>query len=184
MSLFNNSKNAGVALVVCAFLLLLGAILSIVGEFIDDGETDFSVIVAGVGALIGAFLYFGFGKSVMNGALSDKFDIVCKFVQVFAYVQIVEGIFGLWNSPASGVMSIIIGLVALFIYKKITDGQNTLFDKIVWIVLLLLFILTIIAAIVLIIGLVTAVIGVAYLFIGIFMTMAILDNDVKAKFGM
>lgn len=184
MSLFNDSKNAGLALVVCAILLLLGAIVSIVCEFTDEGDTELAVIVAAIGAILGAFLYFGFGRSVMKRELTDKFDIVCRFVQVFAYVQIVEGIFYLWKDPASGIVNIIIGLIALFIYKKITDGKETLFDKLVWIVLLILFILTIIAGIVYICTITGAVLGIAYVFIGIFMTMSVLDNDVKAKFGM
>ena len=185
MSLFNDSKNAGLALVVCAILLLLSAIVSIVDQFVGE-DTDYSVVVAAVGCIIGAFLYFGFGRSVMSGELSDKFDIVCRFVQVFGFVYIVEGIFYLWNNVGEGIVSIVIGLIALLIFKKITDGKATTFDKLVWIILLILFILTIIAGIALIckLDVVDVVLGISYIFIGVFMTMSVLDNDVKAKFGM
>lgn len=184
MSFFNNQKNAGIALVVCAVLMLIAAVATIVSEFIKDGDTDYSVIVVGVGSFLGALLYFGFGKKVMDGELFDKFDIVCSYVQVYGFVLIVEGIFSLWNNVGNGVVSIILGLIVLFIYKKITDGRATLFDKIIWVILLLVFLFTIIAGIVLLFAIVTIPLGIAYMIIGIFMFMAVLDNDVKAKFGM
>ncbi len=184
MSFFNNQRNAGIALVVCAVLMLIAAVASIVSEIIKDGDTNYSVIVIGIGSFIGALLYFGFGKKVMNGELFDKFDIVCSYVQVYGFVLIVEGIFTLWNNMGTGIVSIILGLIVLFIYKKITDGRATLFDKIIWVILLIVFFFTILAGIVLLFGIVTIPLGIAYMIIGIFMFMAILDNDVKAKFGM
>ena len=105
-------------------------------------------------------------------------------------VRIVAGVFeiiaGILNNSllANGVIDIIIGLIVLFLYKKITDGKDSLVDKIVWIILLILFLLTIIGGVIALFGIITIPLGICMMIIGVFMFMALLDNDVKAKFGM
>lgn len=184
MSFFNNQRNAGIALILCAVLFMVYAIIAIANQFIGDEETSYPAIVTAIGSLLGAFLYFGFGRNVMNGEINDKFDIICKFVQVFGFVQIINGIFTLWESLGSGIVDIVIGLIVLFIYKTITDGHKSLLDKIIWVILFIIFLITIIIGIITLFGIITIPLGIAYMIIGIYMLMSVLDNDVKSKFGM
>ena len=181
------------------------AIVTMIWEVVDGSDIQVANIIVAVGTLIGGFLYLAFAQrvrgqtgsniisdklGVSGGALNDKFDIICEFVKVFAMVRIVGGVFeiigGFFNNAllANGVIDIIIGVIALFLYKKITDGKDSVVDKIVWIILLILFLLTIIGGVIALFGIITIPIGICMMIIGVFMFMGLLDSDVKAKFGM
>ena len=190
MAFFDNQDHAGLALLILAIVSIVMAIVTMIWEVVDGSDIQVANIIVAVGTLIGGFLYLAFAQrvrgqtgsnilsdklGVSGGALNDKFDIICEFVKVFAMVRIVGGVFeiigGIFNNAllANGVIDIIIGVIALFLYKKITDGKDSVVDKIVWIILLILFLLTI---------------GICMMIIGVFMFMGLLDSDVKAKFGM
>ena len=205
MAFFDNQSHAGLALLLLAIVSIVMAIVTIVWEVVDGGDIILANVIMAVGTLIGGFLYLAFAQrvrgqsgsnivsdklGVSGGALNDKFDIVCEFVKVYAMVRIVAGVFeiiaGILNNSllANGVIDIIIGLIVLFLYKKITDGKDSLVDKIVWIILLILFLLTIIGGVIALFGIITIPLGICMMIIGVFMFMALLDKDVKAKFGM
>lgn len=205
MAFFDNQSHAGLALLLLAIVSIVMAIVTIVWEVIDGGDIILANVIMAVGTLIGGFLYLAFAQrvrgqsgsniisdklGVSGGALNDKFDIVCEFVKVFAMVRIVAGVFeiiaGILNNSllANGVVDIIVGIIVLFLYKKITDGKDSLVDKIVWIILLILFLLTIIGGVIALFGIITIPLGICMMIIGVFMFMALLDKDVKAKFGM
>lgn len=205
MSFFDDTKNAGLALYIAAILSIIGAILLIVCAFVDDDmkEDDIGWAIQGVGDLICGFIMLGFGKMIKSGELSDKFDIVTRFVMVVAMVTIIGGIFtaisciGFDDKGAvagSGIISIIIGLIIYFIYTKITNDSVGTFDRIMWIILLVIFVIMIIlnflalfgafgydGALAIVVALISAICGII---IYIFMTIFMLDGDVKAKFGM
>ena len=205
MAFFDNQSHAGLALLLLAIVSIVMAIVTIVWEVVDGGDIILANVIMAVGTLLGGFLYLAFAQrvrgqsgsnivsdklGVSGGALNDKFDIVCEFVKVYAMVRIVAGVFeiiaGILNNSllANGVIDIIIGLIVLFLYKKITDGKDSLVDKIVWIILLILFLLTIIGGVIALFGIITIPLGICMMIIGVFMFMALLDKDVKAKFGM
>lgn len=183
MSFFNNQRNAGIALYCIAILMILMGIIGIVYELVDDDGTVSGAVMY-IGTVVAGFIYLPFGRSVMNGDLTEKFDIVCQFVRVYALVLIVEGVFSLAEDIATGIFVIIIGLICLWLYRKITDGKETFIDKIVWILLVIIFFLTIVAGLIMLFGIITIPLGIAYMIIGVFMLMAVLEDDVKAKFGM
>jgi hypothetical protein len=205
MAFFDNQDHAGLALLILAIVSIVMAIVTMIWEVVDGSDIQVANIIVAVGTLIGGFLYLAFAQrvrgqtgsnvisdklGVSGGALNDKFDIICEFVKVFAMVRIVGGVFeiigGLFNNAliANGVIDIIIGVIALFLYKKITDGKDSVVDKIVWIILLILFLLTIIGGVIALFGIITIPIGICMMIIGVFMFMGLLDSDVKAKFGM
>ena len=205
MAFFDNQDHAGLALLILAIVSIVMAIVTMIWEVVDGSDIQVANIIVAVGTLIGGFLYLAFAQrvrgqtgsniisdklGVSGGALNDKFDIICEFVKVFAMVRIVGGVFeiigGIFNNAllANGVIDIIIGVIALFLYKKITDGKDSVVDKIVWIILLILFLLTIIGGLLLCITIIGIPLGICALIIGVFMFMGLLDNDVKAKFGM
>ena len=205
MAFFDNQDHAGLALLILAIVSIVMAIVTMIWEVVDGSDIQVANIIVAVGTLIGGFLYLAFAQrvrgqtgsnvisdklGVSGGALNDKFDIICEFVKVFAMVRIVGGVFeiigGIFNNAllANGVIDIIIGVIALFLYKKITDGKDSVVDKIVWIILLILFLLTIIGGVIALFGIITIPIGICMMIIGVFMFMGLLDSDVKAKFGM
>lgn len=203
MAFFNNQAHAGLALLIFAVLSIVAAVITLVFGFmeIEFEDTKYKMIdaVPAIGTLLAGFLYLGFAKrvrggsaggmladkcGVSGGAFTDKFDIIVEFVHVFAFANIIEGIFYLPKDIPTGIVGIIIGLIILFVYMKITDGKETLFDKIIWVILIILFLFTIIEGLALLIGIITIPLAIAEIVIGVFMFMALLDGDVKKKFGM
>ena len=205
MAFFDNQDHAGLALLIFAVLSIVMAIVTIVWEIVDGGDIVIANIIMAIGTLVGGFLYLAFAQRVRGnsgnnafsdklglsgGALTDKFDIVVEFVHVFAFATIVSGIFEIiagifdFGIIGTGIIDVIVGLIVLFLYKKITDGKDSVVDKIVWIILLILFLLTIIGGVIALFGIITIPIGICMMIIGVFMFMGLLDSDVKAKFGM
>jgi len=205
MAFFDNQDHAGLALLIFAVLSIVMAIVTIVWEIVDGGDIIIANIIMAIGTLVGGFLYLAFAQRVRGnsgnnafsdklglsgGAITDKFDIIVEFVHVFAFATIVSGIFEIiagifdFGIIGTGIIDVIVGLIVLFLYKKITDGKDSLVDKIVWIILLILFLLTIIGGLLLCITIIGIPLGICALIIGVFMFMGLLDNDVKAKFGM
>ena len=180
MAFFDNQDHAGLALLIMAIVSIVMAIISIVWEIVDGDEIEISNIIMAIGTLVGGFLYLAFAQRVRGntganafsdklglsgGALSDKFDIIVEFVHVFAFATIVSGVFeiiaGILDTSiiATGIIDVIIGLIVLFL-------------------------LTIIGGLLLCLTIIGIPLGICALIIGIFMFMGLLDNDVKAKFGM
>lgn len=197
---FFSAKNAGLAFMILAVVEAIAAILMIVLSFMDIEDlkkysTAYFIIVA-VGALIAACLYFTFGKKVRSGEVSNKIDILAQYVKIVGIVTIVGGIctavaeavglddvsFG--AALGGAVISIILGLIIMFIASKINDGKQTTGDKIIWIILLVIFVLLIIAAVGEIITIIGAPIGICDLIIYVFMLTLLVDPEVKSEMNM
>ena len=81
MSFFDNTKIAGWGLFLCAILMIISAIISIYNGAVKEGDDRLALVVAGIGALLAAFIYFGFGNSVRKGEISKKIDVLAQFVK-------------------------------------------------------------------------------------------------------
>lgn len=201
MSFLDNTKTAGTALWIVGILMIISALLTIICGVVDDEMNDHVIgwVILGIGSLICALVYFGFGKSVKSGEVSDKFDIVTKFVYVVGYTTIIGGVFAalcgfgfddIGGYLVSGIISIVLGFVILWIHKKITDGNVTTFDRIMWILLLVIFVICFISSFFGIEGssglalAVNIIVAICDIVIYLFMIAFMLDNSVKAKFGM
>lgn len=200
MSFLDNTKTAGTALWIVGILMIISALLTIICGVVDDEMNDHVIgwVILGIGSLICALVYFAFGKSVKSGEVSDKFDIVTKFVYVVGYTTIIGGVFAalcgfgfddIGGYLVSGIISIVLGFVILWIYKKITDGNVTTFDRIMWILLLVIFVICFISSFFGIGGsglalAVNIIVAICDIVIYLFMIVFMLDNSVKAKFGM
>ncbi len=199
MSFFEEPKNAGMAIIIVGILEMIVAIVAIVlgalGTEIDD-DTKFTIgmAVTGIGSLICGFIYLGFGKKVRGGSIAAKIDILATFVRIAGLCTIIGGVFSaignivdgveLGQEIVSAIITIILGLIIMWIAGKINDGKQTTGDKIVWILLLVIFVIEIILAILLIVTIVGAPLGICYLIIYVFMLMLLLSSDVKAEMGM
>ena len=200
MSFLDNTKTAGTALWIVGILMIISALLTIICGVVDDEMNDHVIgwVILGIGSLICALVYFAFGKSVKSGEVSDKFDIVTKFVYVVGYTTIIGGVFAalcgfgfddIGGYLVSGIISIVLGFVILWIHKKITDGNISTFDRIMWILILVIFVICFISSFLGIEGsglelAVNIIIAICNIVIYLFMIAFMLDNSVKAKFGM
>ena len=200
MSFLDNTKTAGTALWIVGILMIISALLTIICGVVDDEMNDHVIgwVILGIGSLICALVYFAFGKSVKSGEVSDKFDIVTKFVYVVGYTTIIGGVFAalcgfgfddIGGYLVSGIISIVLGFVILWIHKKITDGNISTFDRIMWILLLVIFVICFISSFFGIGGsglalAVNIIVAICDIVIYLFMIAVMLDNSVKAKFGM
>ena len=200
MSFLDNTKTAGTALWIVGILMIISALLTIICGVVDDEMNDHVIgwVILGIGSLICALVYFAFGKSVKSGEVSDKFDIVTKFVYVVGYTTIIGGVFAalcgfgfddIGGYLVSGIISIFLGFVILWIHKKITDGNISTFDRIMWILLLVIFVICFISSFFGIGGsglalAVNIIVAICDIVIYLFMIAFMLDNSVKAKFGM
>ena len=200
MSFLDNTKTAGTALWIVGILMIISALLTIICGVVDDEMNDHVIgwVILGIGSLICALVYFAFGKSVKSGEVSDKFDIVTKFVYVVGYTTIIGGVFAalcgfgfddIGGYLVSGIISIVLGFVILWIHKKITDGNISTFDRIMWILLLVIFVICFISSFLGIGGsglalAVNIIVAICNIVIYLFMIAFMLDNSVKAKFGM
>ena len=200
MSFLDNTKTAGTALWIVGILMIISALLTIICGVVDDEMNDHVIgwVILGIGSLICALVYFAFGKSVKSGEVSDKFDIVTKCVYVVGYTTIIGGVFAalcgfgfddIGGYLVSGIISIVFGFVILWIHKKITDGNISTFDRIMWILLLVIFVICFISSFFGIGGsglalAVNIIVAICDIVIYLFMIAFMLDNSVKAKFGM
>ena len=192
MSFFDQPKNAGLAMIVVAIVEVIAAIINIVAAATADDGIDFSGIIVAIGLIITAVIYFKYGSQVRSGAISAKIDILASFVNVVGVISIVNGVFQIIAGVAggagligNGVINIIIGLIICFCGKKINDGKETTLDKIIWIILLVVFIIEFLANIVMLIGFpIGTLMGICGIIIYVFMTLLLLDGDVKKAMGM
>jgi hypothetical protein len=141
-----------------------------------------------------------YGIKVLNGVISEKIDILAAYVRVVGVITIINGIFlaiamviigaDLLSEAIGAIISIIVGLIIIFISTKINDGKQSTGDKIIWILLLIFFIIDVIASILSIIAgfdpfsLSTIVTGICATIAYLFMLILLFDSDVKKEMGM
>lgn len=187
MSLFKDSKIMGLAVIIIALVFLVTAVVSIVTTLTGDAEGDAKLagILTGIGSVIVALIYFAFGSKVRKGEFSNGMDLLAKFVQVIAVVTLVQAVFSI-PSWADVVLNLIIGVIIYWCYMKIADGKKTVSDKVIWIVLLVLFILALIGSVISIfVFTIPAILaGVCGIILYGFMVALLLDSEVKNGMGM
>ncbi|MGE0015790.1 MAG: hypothetical protein AB7S83_06450 [Candidatus Methanomethylophilaceae archaeon] len=203
MSFIDNPKNFGLAAVVIGIVSILAGILAIVNGALAD-PMAIGLIVASIGTILYGVLILGIGLPIYRGEDTSALSILGKFVNFVGLATIVVGIFtgaGLMvdDSIASGAVEIVIalifGLILMWIAKKITDNVTDTFDKIIWILLVIVFLVLTIVSLIGIITpfltdmaaidmVVTAVLSLCQFILYAFLLVAVLSNDVKSRMGM
>lgn len=189
MSFLDNSKNAGTALWIIGIVQMLLGIIGLVAGVLDDETDTLTAIIGGIGTIVVGFLYFGFGKKIRSGEVSSKWDIVCQFVMLTATVLFVSGLFGYSGDFGGWIVSIVVGLIFAFIvywvYKRMTDGKADTLDKILWILLVVIMVLSLLGNLLTIVAFPIGTIeGICGVIISLFLLVALFDDDVKKKMGM
>ena len=193
MSFFDNTKIAGWGLFFIGILMIISAILMIWNGATTEGDDRLANVVVGIGALLAAFIYFGFGNSVRKGEISKKIDVLAQFVKTVGVATIVASLFaaiaGTWGvsiSTWANVGMIILGIIVCWIAGKINDGKTTNFDRILWIILVVVFLVFFILKLSGAFGgawydiLSSILMAVVYLYMLAFM----FDGDVRKKMGI
>lgn len=202
MSLLDNPKNFGLAAIIIGVVSLLVGIMAIVNGALAD-EIAFGAIVAAIGTILYGLLILGIGLPIFKGEITNSLSILGKFVRVIGLATIVVGIFAgagtiIDGSLGGGISEIVIGLIfgliLIWVSTKILDGSVDLMDKIIWILLLIVFLILTIVSMV---GIITPFLGgfsVEIVFLAIlslcqfilyaFLLFAVLSNDVKTAMGM
>lgn len=198
---FFSAKNAGLAFMIVAVLNIIAAILMIVLKVVDEEAYPNGLvyfIIIAVGTLICACLYFTYGQKVRSGAIDKKIDILATYVKIVGIATIIGGLFSavalivdgadLGTTLVSAIITIVIGLIILFIASKINDGKQTIGDKLIWIILLVVFVIMILVSVaeailgaITIIGLIDGICGII---IYSFMVLLLIDEEVKKEMGI
>lgn len=194
MSFTDNQKIVGWAFVIVGILYVIAALLVIYGALDNDNTTAY--IIIGVGSLIAAILYLLFGNKVRTNAISGKLNVLGNYVRIVGVVSVVSGLFvviaGFFFNDTSdltgagiigtGVFSIILGLIIMWASGKILDGKETTFDKILWIILVVVFILMLIGEILSILA--DPIDAICGIIIAVFMLAYLFDPEVKKAMNM
>ena len=93
MSFFDNTKIAGWGLFFIGILMIISAIISIYNGAVKEGDDRLALVVAGIGSLLAAFVYFGFGNKVRKGEISEKIAVLAQFVKTVGLATIISAFF-------------------------------------------------------------------------------------------
>ncbi len=192
MSLTDNQKLVGWAFFIVGILMIVSALLGFYDAISKDGGLGENIgyFIAAIGGLIAAVLYFLYGNKVRTNAISGKFNILSNYIRIVGVNTVIVGIFsaiggiissiGFWDS----IIMIILGLIVIWAAGKIADGEKTAIDKILWIVLTLVFLILFITSflgIFAMFDIIVLVESICYAVIYLFMFLYMIDGDVRSK---
>ena len=190
MSFFDETKNFGLMAMIAGLVMVLSAILWVVDGY-DLGLIG--VLIAGLLLLIfGLGVYQGESKlnigSLFDEGVTSKFGLVVAFIIIVGVTEIVQGIFAL------NIMSIVVGVLLILFGFLMKMDLSPILEKIIWIILLIVFLLGIIINGILSVvgafggeplGIVLNVLNaVAYLVIYIMLFLYMLSPEVKSRMSM
>jgi hypothetical protein len=202
MSFFDNPKNFGTAMLLAGLIAALVSLIGIISEALSS-DVSVGLIIVAAGALIYGLMIAAVGQKIRVGEISQKIKILGSFIAVVGAGFIVKGFFSMIGETidtpddigvavAGFVISLILGIIAIYISRTITDGQTTTMDRVFWIVLLVIFIIMIIASLVGIvsfldggaIGILNAVASICNVVVYASLLVVLLSDDVKKELGM
>jgi hypothetical protein len=189
MSFFDETKNFGLMAMIAGLVMVLSAILRVV----DGSDLGLiGVLIAGLLLLIfGLGVYQGESKlnigSLFDEGVTSKFGLVVAFIIIVGVTEIVQGIFAL------NIMSIVVGVLLILFGFLMKMDLSPILEKIIWIILLIVFLLDIIRSILSVVGafggeplgiVLNVLNAVAYLVIYIMLFLYMLSPEVKSRMSM
>ncbi|MDR3282239.1 MAG: hypothetical protein LBS92_01325 [Candidatus Methanoplasma sp.] len=190
MSFFDDNKNVGLALIIVGLIAIIAGILHPV---LDDDKG--AGVAYGIAGIIGGIILLLFGLKVRSGS-NDKVAIVSGLLRAIGIATILAAIFNaigfyLLNDSIGGaigslIISIIIGLIYIWIAQKIAGANKNAISKIIWV---LLVVFSIILAILSLLGaissdIVAIISGIAWFIIYLYVFIASLSSEVKSSLGV
>ncbi len=202
MSFFDNPKNFGTAMLLAGLISALVSLIGIITEALDS-DRDIGLIVISAGVLIYGLMIAAVGQKIRVGEISQRIKILGSFIAVVGAGFIVKGFFSMIGESldsdlAGGVViffiSLILGIVAMYISRTITDGQTTTMDRVFWIILMVIFVIMIILSIAemisafdgesVAIGILNAIAGLCNVIVYVSLVVVLMSADVKKELGM
>ncbi len=189
MSFIDNTKNFGILAVVVAVINVAGSVLF----FINEDVEDIWRIIAGVGGIVSAALMLVTGVAIATKripsfltklfpeGLSSKFGVLTGYTAAIGVASIV----GLGTNVMDIVAGVVIGLLLLFIVWILTNDRKGVIEKILWVILIVIYFLGILSGVVLAIeGSLNIVSGICVALMYLLAFLYLFDPSVKAKFGI
>ena len=190
MSFFDDTKNAGLLLLIVA---LLDLIFTLVAIFALDDYKDAEMwkkIVAIVGGVIGAAIYALLGMGIMKGKIAfqvgdffsdvtSKYGVLVAIIAGMGCADLISGIFQIIAFGGTSIGTIIIAILLIVMAWFMVNGGK-LAGNIIWIILLILFILGIVVSAIASLVLV----GIPSLLLYILLTVFLFSPEVKDRMGM
>ena len=190
MSFFDDTKNAGLLLLIIA---LLSIVFSIITVFALDGYKDAEMvkkILWIVGAVLGAAIYAILGLGIKNGKcmvqiggffsdVTSKFGVLVAITAGVGIADVVSGVFATIAFGAGNVSSIVVGILLILVAWLMLDGGKVA-NNVIWIILLIIYIIGIIFSLLACL----ALIGIPMLLLYIMLLLFLLSPEVKSKMGM
>jgi flagellar basal body-associated protein FliL len=216
MSYFDSNQNVGFIMIIAGLVMALCAVLSIVLA-LGHGWWFTYALIGGIGTIIGGLLLFLFGTNVRNESNSSpipgiefiltvsSFDVagvLSSFVRFIGIVGILMGIFnaiatftvpyygGAGSGIMTAIMAILFGLFFIWASPQILGEDKGVDKKIIWIVLLVLFALSILGGLMALTSLgwgawfaVYALSNLVMAIVYVYALLALLSPEVRANMG-
>ncbi len=189
MSFIDNTKNFGILAVVIAVINVVGSVLFFTNEDVEDVWR----IIAGIGGIISALLMLVTGVAIATRRIpvfleklfpdgaSSKFGVLTGYTAAIGVATIV----GLGPSLGDIIAGIIIGALLLFLVWILTNDRKGVVEKILWVILIVVYFLGILAGIIVAIeGGLNIVSGICITLMYLLAFLYLFDPSVKAKFGI
>jgi hypothetical protein len=190
MSFFDDTKNAGLLLLIIALMDIVFALISI---FALDGYKDLEMwkkILVIVGAVIGAAILALLGFGIMKGGVAfqigpffsdvkSKFGVLVAGTAGIGIADLIEGIFNIIAFGATSVGSLVSAVILIVMAWLMVSGGKVA-GNVIWIILLIIYIIGIIVSAIASLVLV----GIPSLLLFIMLLLFLLSPEVKSKMGM
>lgn len=190
MAFTDNTRNFGILAIIVAVIGLLSG----VAVFFDDEIEGKWRTIAGIGSIIANIVMLLAGYAIFSGNIpvfmeklfpegpNTKFGVITGYTAAIGVASIV----GLGSSIGEIVLSVLVGLVLLFIVWILTNDRKGIVEKILWVILLVVYFLGIVANLLAIFSRspIDTVVGLCGCLMYLLAFIYLFDESVKQKFGM
>ena len=194
MSFLDNTRNFGILALIVSAMQIVGAVMFFLNEDVDQIWR----IIGGVGGILAAIVMLAASFAIFSGNIpsfverlfpegaTSKFGVLTGYTSAVGMASII----GLGSSVADIVFGLIIGIIILAIVWILTNDRKGIVEKILWVVLVIVYFLGIVNGIAIIIetadstNAFTIVSGVCLCLMYLLAFLYLFDSDVKKKFGM
>ena len=191
-SFLDNTKNFGLMIAIIGLVDLIVNVIALVDGIDNINLNWIGGIIIGLVYLAAGWMVYsqkpGALASLFPEGISSKFGVLTGYVFLVGVTAIIGGIFFIianTDNIGGGVGDIILGLIIAWIGGKVNDGKTTGFDKILWIILLIIFVILFIGSLLSIGGNAIAIISaICYAIVYLFMIIFLFDGDVRKDMGM
>lgn len=160
MSFFGETRNFGWVFAIASIITVVCGIVALVSNISDFGIA----IVAQIGTIVANILVLIFALGVIRGNYymnagrfindaSSPFGVLTGYLSIYGIAEIIMGVTALVSAIIAGagisvgIVPIVVGVLFLLIVFIMTDGKQTLADKIIFVLLVILFILALLGGV-------------------------------------